>query len=129
MPRMPPKPNHLMIRFALYGCTNRPFNHIVVIQNRKNRNAKPLEQLGTYDPMPNANQEKLVAINFERLRHWLACGALCSKPVEKLLGLAGLFPIHPMSYITAQRNRKKAAEKEAEEKAAAETEKSESTAS
>jgi hypothetical protein len=32
-------------------------------------------------------------------------------------GQAGYFPIHPMSYITAERNRKKAAQ-EAEQKAA-----------
>ena len=87
MPRMPKKVSHLMIRFALHGCTNRPFYHIVLMPNRANRNAKPLEQIGSYDPMPNTNQEKLVAVNFERLRHWLACGAQCSKPVEQLLGV------------------------------------------
>ena len=31
-------------------------------------------------------------------------------------GLAGYFPIHPMSYIIAERRRKEAAEKEAESK-------------
>ncbi|XP_076443549.1 small ribosomal subunit protein bS16m-like [Babylonia areolata] len=120
MPRMAPKVSHRMIRFALHGCTNRPFYHIVVMPGRANRNAVPLEQLGTYDPMPNIYQEKLVAFNFERLRFWLANGAHCSKPVEKLLGLCGFFPVHPMSYVTAKRNRKKAAEKDAQEKTAAE---------
>lgn len=87
MPRMAKKVSHLMIRFALHGCTNRPFYHIVLMPNRANRNAVPMEQIGTYDPMPNTNQEKLVAINFERLKYWLACGAQCSRPVEKLLGV------------------------------------------
>eukprot|EP00745_Piridium_sociabile_P010651 TRINITY_DN17513_c0_g1_i1.p1 TRINITY_DN17513_c0_g1~~TRINITY_DN17513_c0_g1_i1.p1 ORF type:complete len:135 (+),score=44.76 TRINITY_DN17513_c0_g1_i1:113-517(+) len=119
MPRMAPKLSQLMIRFSLHGCTNRPFYHVVLMQGRANRNARPLEQLGTYDPLPNIHQEKLVAINFERLKYWLATGAHCSKPVEKLLGLCGFFPVHPMSYTTAKRNQSKAAEQEAAEKAAA----------
>ena len=91
MPRLPPKPTQLIIRLASHGCRNRPFHHIVVIQNKKRRDALPVEQLGTFDPMPNSRQEKLVAINFERLGFWLASGALVSKPVEKLLGLCFLF--------------------------------------
>ena len=30
-----------------------------------------IEQLGVYDPMPNINNERLVSINFDRVRHWL----------------------------------------------------------
>ena len=33
--------------------------------------------------------------------------------MEQLFGLCGFFPIHPMSYVTAQRNRKSIAEKAA----------------
>lgn len=61
--------------------------------------------------MPNQYDEKLVALNLERISHWLGNGALVSKPVSQLLGLAGYFPIHPTSYITAWRNRQTLDEK------------------
>jgi small subunit ribosomal protein S16 len=47
----------------------------------------PLEQIGTFDPLPNIHNERLVGIDFDKLRKWLAGGAVCSKPVEVLLGV------------------------------------------
>lgn len=76
----------LSIRLALHGCANRPFYHIVVMPARFNRDAKPTEQLGTFDPLVNKHNEKLVAVNFDRLRYWLARGARPSRPVAELLG-------------------------------------------
>ena len=78
----------LAIRLALHGCTNRPFYHIVVIQKHKARNARVIEQLGSYDPMPNTHGEKLVGVNFDRLTYHYSQGALVSEPVEKLLGMS-----------------------------------------
>ncbi|KAB1277686.1 DnaJ-like protein subfamily C member 9 [Camelus dromedarius] len=50
----------LTIRLALGGCTNRPFYRI---------------QLGSYDPLPNSHGEKLVALNLDRIQHWIgSCG-------------------------------------------------------
>ncbi|GCC38993.1 hypothetical protein chiPu_0023099, partial [Chiloscyllium punctatum] len=77
------------IRLALGGCTNRPFYRIVAAHNKRARDGKYLEQLGSYDPMPNIFNEKLVSFNFERIKYWLACGAHMTKPVEKLLGKRG----------------------------------------
>lgn len=45
-----------------------------------------IEQVGTYDPMPNEKNEKLVTFNFERIRHWIGKGAFLSEPVAELLG-------------------------------------------
>lgn len=75
-----------MIRFAYYGCRNRPFYHIVVIPQRKSRNATCIEQIGTYDPMLNKFGESLVAVNFDRLKYYVGVGAQFSKPVAELLG-------------------------------------------
>lgn len=91
-----------------------------------------VEQLGSYDPLPNEHNEKLVALNYERLRYWIGMGAVTSKPVEQLLGIknfvmnyvsfvmiiigiAGFYPIHPTSYMTAWRNRKALAKQEQDE--------------
>ncbi|KAK6180343.1 hypothetical protein SNE40_012514 [Patella caerulea] len=80
--------------------------------HKKPRQGKELEQLGTYDPMPNMFNEKLVSVNFERIQYWLGKKAEISRPVEHLLGLCGFLPIHPTSYLEATRNRKKMAEAE-----------------
>lgn len=94
----------LAIRLLRQGCTNRPFYHVVVaeVSNHKNLNVRfyiicfqakkdkyepVIEQLGTFDPYPNEYNEKLVALNYERIRYWIGNGAFPSKPVEKILGI------------------------------------------
>lgn len=47
-----------------------------------------IEQLGSYDPLANAHNEKLVSLNLERIRHWIGNGADISQPVAELLGKA-----------------------------------------
>ncbi|XP_011874646.1 PREDICTED: probable 28S ribosomal protein S16, mitochondrial [Vollenhovia emeryi] len=119
MPRLPLHPSSgtgidspfaKVIRFARYGCTNRPFYHVVVTEVKKAARKPPIEQLGVYDPIPNVHNEKLVSFNFERIQYWMAKGARLSLPIADLLGLAGFLPIHPKSYIRAWRNRRKTVE-------------------
>ncbi|KAL0114965.1 hypothetical protein PUN28_010495 [Cardiocondyla obscurior] len=116
MPRLPLHPSSgtgisspfgKAIRFVRYGCTNRPFYHIVVMDTKKLQRRPPIEQVGVYDPMPNVHNEKLVSFNFERIQYWLTKGARVSRPVASLLGIAGFFPVHPRTYMTAWRNRSK----------------------
>ncbi|EDW90983.1 probable 28S ribosomal protein S16, mitochondrial [Drosophila yakuba] len=111
-----------IIRFVRLGCSNRPFYHIVVMERRKNQHQPVIEQVGSFDPLPNDYNERLVALNTERIRYWLGKGAHLSTPAAELLGIAGLLPIHPRTYMTAWRNRRAAAEAEAS------SEKAESTA-
>ena len=85
---------HLTIRLALSGCTNRPFYRIVAAHNKCPRDGRFVEQLGSYDPLPNSHGEKIVALNLDRIRHWIGCGAHLSKPVEKLLGNVALALLH-----------------------------------
>lgn len=49
-----------------------------------------------------------MAFNIERIRYWLGKGAHVSPPAAELLGIAGLLPIHPRTYMTAWRNRQNA---------------------
>uniref|UniRef100_A0A8D8RHN6 Small ribosomal subunit protein bS16m n=1 Tax=Cacopsylla melanoneura TaxID=428564 RepID=A0A8D8RHN6_9HEMI len=94
------------IRLARYGCTNRPFYHIVVIHTRMGRNDHPIEQLGTFDPSPNEYHEKLVSLNIERIRYWLGTENIhITDQVRELFGLAGLFPIYHRTYMKAWKNR------------------------
>ncbi|XP_034544841.1 28S ribosomal protein S16, mitochondrial [Notolabrus celidotus] len=98
---------YVVIRLALAGHNqaNRPFYRIVAAYNKRARDSKYIEQLGTYDPLPNVYNEKLVSFNFDRIKYWIGCGAHPSKPVAKLLGLAGFFPLHPMTVTEAERKR------------------------
>uniref|UniRef100_A0A1A9VM88 Small ribosomal subunit protein bS16m n=1 Tax=Glossina austeni TaxID=7395 RepID=A0A1A9VM88_GLOAU len=108
-----------IIRCVRYGCTNRPFYHLVVMERRKNQHQPVIEQVGTFDPMPNIYNERLVSFNFERIRYWLGNGAHLSTPAAELLGIAGFLPIHPRTYMTAWRNRQRAVENKALEAEAA----------
>lgn len=42
----------LKIRLARFGRAHQPIYNIVVAQSRSARNSKPIEVLGTYDPLP-----------------------------------------------------------------------------
>lgn len=80
---------YVVIRMALAGHNqaNRPFYRIVAAYNKRARDGKYIEQLGTYDPLPNIYNEKLVSFNFDRIKYWIGSGAHPTKPVAKLLGV------------------------------------------
>lgn len=73
------------IRLARHGRRNLPYYHIVVANARTARNSKPLEQIGTFNPIPNENGQKAINLNFERAKYWLTVGAQPSEMVEKIL--------------------------------------------
>ncbi|XP_064474200.1 small ribosomal subunit protein bS16m-like [Ornithodoros turicata] len=102
---MPTKVMGLRIQLMLKGCANRPFYHIVASSSRRRPLEEPIEQIGSFDPMPNETNQKLVAINFDRLRYWMGQGAKPSEGVGCLLGLAGYTQVHPRTFMSAWRNR------------------------
>lgn len=104
-----------IIRFARHGCTNRPIFHVVVTERRKGQHQPVIEQLGTFDPLPNENNERLVSFNYERIRYWLGSGAHLSTPVADLLGMSGFLPIHPKTYMTSWRNRSQISSQETQQ--------------
>lgn len=82
-------------------------------------------QVGTFDPLPNARNEKLVSLNIHRIKYWIGernANVTVSVlellgmfsvvvPVNNIavilcLGLAGLLPLHPKTFIRAKQNRK-----------------------
>ncbi len=109
------------IGFALFGCANRPFYQICVFPDKalgRRFEGNIVEQvsrhfldqsrlqLGSFDPLPNSRNEKLVALNLVRIKYWIGeRDAHVSLPVLELLGLAGLLPIHPKTFVRARHNR------------------------
>ncbi|KAJ1304588.1 hypothetical protein OPQ81_005730 [Rhizoctonia solani] len=86
------------LRLARHGQRNKPFYHVVAINVRKARDAKPIEKLGEYDPVPkplpdNPNvTEKRITWDADRIRYWLGVGAQPSETVARLLEMANLIP-------------------------------------
>ncbi|CAB4254390.1 similar to Saccharomyces cerevisiae YPL013C MRPS16 Mitochondrial ribosomal protein of the small subunit [Maudiozyma barnettii] len=88
------------IRLARFGRTNNPVYNIVVANARRARDAKPLEVLGTYNPIPQLITvkqkkrgmipEKKVNLDFGRTQYWIGVGAQPSDSVTKLLKKCGI---------------------------------------
>jgi small subunit ribosomal protein S16 len=70
------------IRLTRAGAKKRAFYRVIAIDERKPRNGRPLEFLGTYDPRPNPEQ---VRIDTERVQAWVAKGARLSPTVRSLM--------------------------------------------
>ncbi|KAL8751091.1 MAG: hypothetical protein Q9199_006657 [Rusavskia elegans] len=95
-------PMVLKIRLARFGKRNAPFYNIVVAQARTARNSKPLEVLGTYDPIPKPPPSgegkaiKDIKLDTSRAKYWLGVGAQPSDPAWRLLSMVGLLePKYP----------------------------------
>ena len=99
------------IRLSRFGRARQPLYNIVVSQARTARDSKPMEVLGTYDPLPRTplasntapvkaldpatgemveqrqKRRKDVQLDVSRTKYWLGVGAQPSEPVERLLCL------------------------------------------
>lgn len=53
-----------------------------------------IEQVGSIDPMANEYDEKLVALNLERIRYWLGEGVHVSKQASAVLGKQAIPTFH-----------------------------------
>ncbi|KAF1979073.1 ribosomal protein S16 [Bimuria novae-zelandiae CBS 107.79] len=87
----------LRIRLARFGKKHAPFYNIVVAHARTARNSRPLEVLGTYDPIPkppppgtNARPWKDIKLDVSRARYWVGVGAQPSDTAWRLLSMVGI---------------------------------------
>lgn len=72
------------IRMKRFGRKNRPYYRVCVIDRRKAREGKPIEEVGTYDPMVY-DKAKRVTLNLERIEYWISVGAQPSDHVATLI--------------------------------------------
>ena len=75
------------IRLKRLGAIHRPYYRIVVIDSRKARSGRPIEELGYYHPIEKENQLKF---SKERAEYWLGQGAQPSDTVRRLLRKGGV---------------------------------------
>ena len=74
------------IRLKRLGKKHYAFYRIVVMDSRKARNGKTIEEIGTYDPN---KQPSLIQIKSDRAQYWLGGGAQPTEAVYKLLNITG----------------------------------------
>ena len=63
-----------------------PFYRVVVVDGRKKRDGRVIEEIGVYDPM---QEPSLIRIDSERAQYWLGVGAQPSNTVFNLLKITG----------------------------------------
>jgi len=80
----------LKLRLARAGTKKRPFYHIVIADSRAPRDGRFIERLGFFNPLlPKENKERL-KLDLDKVKSWMAKGALPSDRVMRFLDDAGI---------------------------------------
>jgi len=70
------------IRLLRAGAKKRPFYRLVAIDERRQRDGRALEFLGTYDPRP---EPPAVRVKVDRVEHWVGRGAQLSETARSVV--------------------------------------------
>jgi len=74
------------IRLKRLGKVRVPQYRIVVVDSRKKRDGKVIEEIGKYHPK---EEPSFIAVTSERAQYWLGVGAQPSEAVEAILKITG----------------------------------------
>ncbi len=74
------------LRLKRYGKKRQPSYRIIAIESKSRREARPLEELGYYNP-----RTKETVLETAGLLKWLRCGAQPTETVDSLLKKAGIY--------------------------------------
>ncbi len=77
------------IRLSRVGATKQPTYRVVVMDRRGARDSRAIETLGHYNPRTSPVD---FAVDAEKVKKWIAQGALPSDTVSRLLQNAGILP-------------------------------------
>lgn len=72
------------LRLKRMGRRHRPFYRVTVVDGRKARDGRVIEELGLYDPLL-PDESKQIKLNRERIDYWLSVGAQPSDTVRGLI--------------------------------------------
>lgn len=70
------------IRLKRVGAKNSPVYRVVVADGRSPRDGKFIEEIGTYQPQKKGDN---VALNLDRVNHWVSVGAQPSDTVASMI--------------------------------------------
>jgi len=74
------------IRLKRMGKIRQPYFRVVVVDSRKKRDGKVIEEIGKYHPK---QEPSFIEVRSERAQYWLGVGAQPSEAVEAILKLTG----------------------------------------
>jgi len=74
------------IRLKRMGKIRTPYYRVVVVDSRKKRDGKVIEQIGKYHPK---EEPSLIEVTSDRAQYWLGVGAQPSEAVAALLKVTG----------------------------------------
>ncbi len=77
------------LRMTRMGRRHRPFFRLNAVESTTPRDGRILEKLGHYDPLEKDSSKSRV-LNLERIKFWLAAGAVPSDTVAEMLAKAGI---------------------------------------
>ena len=71
------------IRLKRIGAKKRPYYRIVVMDSRKPRDGRAIEEVGFYHPVEMKDEQ--IRVKEDRVREWLSRGAQPTHTVRRLL--------------------------------------------
>ncbi len=74
------------IRLKRMGKVRAPYYRVVVVDSRKKRDGRVIEEIGKYHPK---EEPSLIEVTSERAQYWLGVGAQPSEAVEAILKVTG----------------------------------------
>jgi small subunit ribosomal protein S16 len=104
----------LKIRLARAGTKKRPVYHIVIADSRSPRDGRYIERLGYFNPLLAKDHKDRLKLDLEKVKAWMAKGALPTDRVSRFLDAAGI-----MKRETQNNPEKAKPKKKAQERAAA----------
>jgi len=111
----------LVIRLARAGTKKRPVYHVVVADSRAPRDGRFIERLGYFNPLLPKEKTERLKLDLDKVKAWLAKGALPTDRVLRFLDQAGLMKREARNNPTraVPRKQRKAQAEEAAKAAAA----------
>ena len=76
-----------VIRLKRLGTLKKPSHRIVVMDKRSQRDGRPIETLGHYDPKTDPAK---ISVDKDRASYWLGVGAVPSAAVKTLFKKSGM---------------------------------------
>ena len=80
----------LKIRLARAGTKKRPVYHIVIADSRSPRDGRFIERLGYFNPLLPKDKTERLKLDLEKVKAWMAKGALPTDRVSRFLDEAGI---------------------------------------
>ena len=103
----------LKIRLARAGTKKRPVYHIVIADSRSPRDGRYIERLGYFNPLLAKDHKDRLKLDLEKVKAWMAKGALPTDRVSRFLDAAGIMRRETHNNPEKAKPKKKAQERAA----------------